>query len=205
MSSGSNPQPPSSATGGWQAAALEDFALFQRKWFEVAFVLEEQQHWDLPVFLLPFLPSRPSSYASRNSSFSRSFGGRSQAAALLGTVHLTRSHAHISRTRASSAMRQLRHWSPSGTVASSLCSSTGFTSCPKQLPERRDHATMKPRPLSLKYDLRYVDRRTESFLLFTATCCQTRLWPPPLLEFSLENLHQRLYVSDAFKISYFSK
>lgn len=85
---GSNSQPPSSAMGGWPAAALEDFALFQRKWFEVAFALEEQRQCDLPVFLLPWLPSRPSSYASRNSSFSRSFGGRSQAAALLGTVCL---------------------------------------------------------------------------------------------------------------------
>lgn len=69
----------------WSAAALEDFALFQRKWFEVAFVLEERRPCDLPAFLLPWLPSRPASYASRHSSFSRSFGGRSQAAALLGT------------------------------------------------------------------------------------------------------------------------
>lgn len=73
------------AAGGWSAAALEDFALFQRKWFEVAFVLEERRPCDLPAFLLPWLPSRPASYASRHSSFSRSFGGRSQAAALLGT------------------------------------------------------------------------------------------------------------------------
>lgn len=64
---------------------MEDFALFQRKWFEVAFVLEERRPCDLPAFLLPWLPSRPASYASRHSSFSRSFGGRSQAAALLGT------------------------------------------------------------------------------------------------------------------------
>lgn len=78
-------QPPSTAAGGWSAAALEDFALFQRKWFEVAFVLEERRPCDLPAFLLPWLPSRPASYASRHSSFSRSFGGRSQAAALLGT------------------------------------------------------------------------------------------------------------------------
>lgn len=85
---GSNAQAAPAAAGGWPAAALEDFALFQRKWFEVAFALEEQRHCDLPVFLLPWLPSRPSSYASRNSSFSRSFGGRSQAAALLGTVRL---------------------------------------------------------------------------------------------------------------------
>lgn len=69
----------------WSAAALEDFALFQRKWFEVALVLEERRPCDLPAFLLPWLPSRPASYASRHSSFSRSFGGRSQAAALLGT------------------------------------------------------------------------------------------------------------------------
>ncbi|KAM9720335.1 GATOR1 complex protein DEPDC5 isoform 3-T3 [Menidia menidia] len=79
-------QLPSSATGGWSAAALEDFALFQRKWFEVAFVLEERRPCDLPAFLLPWLPSRPASYASRHSSFSRSFGGRSQAAALLAAT-----------------------------------------------------------------------------------------------------------------------
>lgn len=78
-------QLPSAAAGGWSTAALEDFALFQRKWFEVAFVMEERRHCDLPAFLLPWLPSRPASYASRHSSFSRSFGGRSQAAALLGT------------------------------------------------------------------------------------------------------------------------
>uniref|UniRef100_A0AAQ4R2J5 DEP domain containing 5, GATOR1 subcomplex subunit n=1 Tax=Gasterosteus aculeatus aculeatus TaxID=481459 RepID=A0AAQ4R2J5_GASAC len=70
----------------WSAAALEDFALFQRKWFEVAFVLEERRPCDLPAFLLPWLPSRPASYASRHSSFSRSFGGRSQAAALLAAT-----------------------------------------------------------------------------------------------------------------------
>ncbi|KAM8727906.1 GATOR1 complex protein DEPDC5 isoform 4-T4 [Acanthopagrus schlegelii] len=57
-------QPPPSATGGWSAAALEDFALFQRKWFEVAFVLEERRPCDLPAFLLPWLPSRPASYAT---------------------------------------------------------------------------------------------------------------------------------------------
>ncbi|XP_053500716.1 GATOR complex protein DEPDC5 isoform X2 [Ictalurus furcatus] len=66
--------------------ALDDFALFQRKWFEVAFVLEERRPCDLPAFLLPWLPSRPASYASRHSSFSRSFGGRSQAAALLAAT-----------------------------------------------------------------------------------------------------------------------
>uniref|UniRef100_A0A673XCT1 DEP domain containing 5, GATOR1 subcomplex subunit n=1 Tax=Salmo trutta TaxID=8032 RepID=A0A673XCT1_SALTR len=71
---------------GWSTAALEDFALFQRKWFEVAFVLEERRPCDLPAFLLPWLPSRPASYASRHSSFSRSFGGRSQAAALLAAT-----------------------------------------------------------------------------------------------------------------------
>ncbi|XP_056591753.1 GATOR complex protein DEPDC5 isoform X2 [Triplophysa dalaica] len=70
----------------WSAAALEDFTLFQRKWFEVAFVLEERRPCDLPAFLLPWLPSRPASYASRHSSFSRSFGGRSQAAALLAAT-----------------------------------------------------------------------------------------------------------------------
>lgn len=84
-SAGSTSQPPSMAAGGWSTAALEDFTLFQRKWFEVAFVLEERRPCDLPAFLLPWLPSRPASYASRHSSFSRSFGGRSQAAALLGT------------------------------------------------------------------------------------------------------------------------
>ncbi len=84
-SAGQTSQPPPTAAGGWSAAALEDFALFQRKWFEVAFVLEERRPCDLPAFLLPWLPSRPASYASRHSSFSRSFGGRSQAAALLGT------------------------------------------------------------------------------------------------------------------------
>ncbi|XP_047445710.1 GATOR complex protein DEPDC5 isoform X7 [Mugil cephalus] len=52
------------AAGGWSAAALEDFALFQRKWFEVAFVLEERRPCDLPAFLLPWLPSRPASYAT---------------------------------------------------------------------------------------------------------------------------------------------
>lgn len=84
-STGVTSQPPTTAAGGWSAAALEDFALFQRKWFEVAFLLEERRPCDLPAFLLPWLPSRPASYASRHSSFSRSFGGRSQAAALLGT------------------------------------------------------------------------------------------------------------------------
>ncbi|KAM4552846.1 GATOR1 complex protein DEPDC5 isoform 1-T1 [Odontesthes bonariensis] len=79
-------QLPTAAAGGWSAAALEDFALFQRKWFEVAFVLEERRPCDLPAFLLPWLPSRPASYASRHSSFSRSFGGRSQAAALLAAT-----------------------------------------------------------------------------------------------------------------------
>ncbi|XP_026229880.1 GATOR complex protein DEPDC5 isoform X4 [Anabas testudineus] len=79
-------QLPTTAAGGWSAAALEDFALFQRKWFEVAFVMEERRHCDLPAFLLPWLPSRPASYASRHSSFSRSFGGRSQAAALLAAT-----------------------------------------------------------------------------------------------------------------------
>lgn len=86
LSSGSSSQLPPLAAGGWPAAALEDFPLFQRKWFEVAFVLEERQTCDLPAFLLPWLPSRPASYASRHSSFSRSFGGRSQAAALLAAT-----------------------------------------------------------------------------------------------------------------------
>ncbi|XP_039717939.1 GATOR1 complex protein DEPDC5 isoform X3 [Pteropus medius] len=67
----------------WHTTAVEDFASFQRKWFEVAFVAEELLHSEIPAFLLPWLPSRPASYASRHSSFSRSFGGRSQAAALL--------------------------------------------------------------------------------------------------------------------------
>uniref|UniRef100_UPI003AAEE095 GATOR1 complex protein DEPDC5 isoform X2 n=1 Tax=Centroberyx gerrardi TaxID=166262 RepID=UPI003AAEE095 len=82
---GPTSQPPTAASG-WSTAALEDFALFQRKWFEVAFVLEERRPCDLPAFLLPWLPSRPASYASRHSSFSRSFGGRSQAAALLAAT-----------------------------------------------------------------------------------------------------------------------
>lgn len=68
----------------WHTTAMDDFASFQRKWFEVAFVAEELLHSEIPAFLLPWLPSRPASYASRHSSFSRSFGGRSQAAALLG-------------------------------------------------------------------------------------------------------------------------
>ncbi|KAL2100451.1 hypothetical protein ACEWY4_004845 [Coilia grayii] len=72
--------------GVWCTAVLEDFALFQRKWFEVALVLEERRPCELPAFLLPWLPSRPASYASRHSSFSRSFGGRSQAAALLAAT-----------------------------------------------------------------------------------------------------------------------
>ncbi|XP_028828527.1 GATOR complex protein DEPDC5 isoform X2 [Denticeps clupeoides] len=79
-------QLPPTGAGVWSAAGLEDFALFQRKWFEVAFVLEERRPCDLPAFLLPWLPSRPASYASRHSSFSRSFGGRSQAAALLAAT-----------------------------------------------------------------------------------------------------------------------
>ncbi|KAM9844724.1 LOW QUALITY PROTEIN: GATOR1 complex protein DEPDC5 [Aulostomus maculatus] len=83
---GPSSQLPSSVAGGWSTAAVEDFALFQRKWFEVAFVLEERRPCDLPAFLLPWLPSRPASYASRHSSFSRSFGGRSQAAALLAAT-----------------------------------------------------------------------------------------------------------------------
>ncbi|KAM6920098.1 GATOR1 complex protein DEPDC5 isoform 5-T5 [Lycodopsis pacificus] len=63
-SAGPSSQLPSTAAGGWSAAALEDFALFQRKWFEVAFVLEERRPCDLPAFLLPWLPSRPASYAT---------------------------------------------------------------------------------------------------------------------------------------------
>ncbi|PIO35241.1 hypothetical protein AB205_0010730 [Aquarana catesbeiana] len=65
---------------------MEDFTAFQRKWFEVALVEEELLHSEIPPFLLPWLPSRPASYASRHSSFSRSFGGRSQAAALLAAT-----------------------------------------------------------------------------------------------------------------------
>ncbi|XP_029142711.1 GATOR complex protein DEPDC5, partial [Protobothrops mucrosquamatus] len=77
--------------GGIQQPALwhtakDEFSAFQRKWFEVAFVAEELPHSDIPAFLLPWLPSRPASYASRHSSFSRSFGGRSQAAALLAAT-----------------------------------------------------------------------------------------------------------------------
>ncbi|XP_041492285.1 GATOR complex protein DEPDC5 isoform X14 [Microtus oregoni] len=71
-------------TAPWHTTGVDDFASFQRKWFEVAFVAEELVHSEIPAFLLPWLPSRPASYASRHSSFSRSFGGRSQAAALLG-------------------------------------------------------------------------------------------------------------------------
>uniref|UniRef100_A0A8C1SVQ0 DEP domain containing 5, GATOR1 subcomplex subunit n=1 Tax=Cyprinus carpio TaxID=7962 RepID=A0A8C1SVQ0_CYPCA len=82
----STTQLPPAGANVWSAAALEDFALFQRKWFEVAFVMEERRPCDLPAFLLPWLPSRPASYASRHSSFSRSFGGRSQAAALLAAT-----------------------------------------------------------------------------------------------------------------------
>ncbi|XP_011528863.1 GATOR1 complex protein DEPDC5 isoform X2 [Homo sapiens] len=70
----------------WHTAGVDDFASFQRKWFEVAFVAEELVHSEIPAFLLPWLPSRPASYASRHSSFSRSFGGRSQAAALLAAT-----------------------------------------------------------------------------------------------------------------------
>ncbi|XP_009079165.1 PREDICTED: DEP domain-containing protein 5 isoform X4 [Acanthisitta chloris] len=70
----------------WHTAAMDDFSTFQRKWFEVAFVAEELLHSDIPAFFLPWLPSRPASYASRHSSFSRSFGGRSQAAALLAAT-----------------------------------------------------------------------------------------------------------------------
>ncbi|XP_051829133.1 GATOR complex protein DEPDC5 isoform X2 [Antechinus flavipes] len=70
----------------WHTAAMDDFTAFQRKWFEVAFVAEELLHSEIPAFLLPWLPSRPASYASRHSSFSRSFGGRSQAAALLAAT-----------------------------------------------------------------------------------------------------------------------
>uniref|UniRef100_A0A8D0HE84 GATOR1 complex protein DEPDC5 n=1 Tax=Sphenodon punctatus TaxID=8508 RepID=A0A8D0HE84_SPHPU len=77
---GMQQQPPTM----WHTAAMDDFSTFQRKWFEVAFVAEELLHSEIPAFLLPWLPSRPASYASRHSSFSRSFGGRSQAAALLG-------------------------------------------------------------------------------------------------------------------------
>ncbi|XP_060048727.1 GATOR1 complex protein DEPDC5 isoform X2 [Erinaceus europaeus] len=76
------PQPPPT----WHPGGTDDFASFQRKWFEVAFVAEELLHADIPAFLLPWLPSRPASYASRHSSFSRSFGGRSQAAALLAAT-----------------------------------------------------------------------------------------------------------------------
>ncbi|CAL8314510.1 unnamed protein product [Gadus morhua 'NCC'] len=77
-------QPPAAPSSA--AAAVEDFAAFQRKWFEVAFLLEERRACDLPAFLLPWLPSRPASYASRHSSFSRSFGGRSQATTLLAAT-----------------------------------------------------------------------------------------------------------------------
>ncbi|XP_041754111.2 GATOR complex protein DEPDC5 isoform X4 [Coregonus clupeaformis] len=61
---GPTSQLPPPVAQGWSTAALEDFALFQRKWFEVAFVLEERRPCDLPAFLLPWLPSRPASYAT---------------------------------------------------------------------------------------------------------------------------------------------
>ncbi|XP_053135498.1 GATOR complex protein DEPDC5 isoform X4 [Hemicordylus capensis] len=70
----------------WHLASKEDSSAFQRKWFEVAFTAEELPHSEIPAFLLPWLPSRPASYASRHSSFSRSFGGRSQTAALLAAT-----------------------------------------------------------------------------------------------------------------------
>ncbi|XP_054248802.1 GATOR complex protein DEPDC5 isoform X6 [Indicator indicator] len=70
----------------WHTTAMDDFSAFQRRWFEVAFVAEELLHSEIPAFFLPWLPSRPASYASRHSSFSRSFGGRSQAAALLAAT-----------------------------------------------------------------------------------------------------------------------
>ncbi|XP_059839235.1 GATOR complex protein DEPDC5 isoform X5 [Hypanus sabinus] len=70
----------------WYTSTMDDLVAFQRKWFEVAFLTEERLHVDIPAFLLPWLPSRPASYASRHSSFSRSFGGRSQAAALLAAT-----------------------------------------------------------------------------------------------------------------------
>ncbi|XP_043924800.1 GATOR complex protein DEPDC5 [Protopterus annectens] len=70
----------------WYTTEMDDLATFQRSWFEVAFVAEEHLHANIPAFLLPWLPSRPASYASRHSSFSRSFGGRSQAAALLAAT-----------------------------------------------------------------------------------------------------------------------
>ncbi|XP_006869349.1 PREDICTED: DEP domain-containing protein 5 isoform X6 [Chrysochloris asiatica] len=73
-------------SAAWHTTAKDDFVSFQRKWFEVAFVAEERLHSEIPAFLLPWLPSRPASYASRHSSFSRSFGGRSQAAALLAAT-----------------------------------------------------------------------------------------------------------------------
>uniref|UniRef100_A0A8C8TW96 DEP domain containing 5 n=1 Tax=Peromyscus maniculatus bairdii TaxID=230844 RepID=A0A8C8TW96_PERMB len=79
-------QPMQQPSAPWHTAGVDDFASFQRKWFEVAFVAEELVHSEIPAFLLPWLPSRPASYASRHSSFSRSFGGRSQAAALLAAT-----------------------------------------------------------------------------------------------------------------------
>ncbi|RMC05990.1 hypothetical protein DUI87_17535 [Hirundo rustica rustica] len=48
----------------WHTAAMDDFSAFQRKWFEVAFVAEELLHSEIPAFLLPWLPSRPASYAT---------------------------------------------------------------------------------------------------------------------------------------------
>ncbi|KAG8455834.1 hypothetical protein GDO86_001871 [Hymenochirus boettgeri] len=48
----------------WHSSAMEDFTAFQRKWFEVALVEEELLHSEIPPFLLPWLPSRPASYAT---------------------------------------------------------------------------------------------------------------------------------------------
>ncbi|OXB73308.1 UNVERIFIED_CONTAM: hypothetical protein H355_008284 [Colinus virginianus] len=48
----------------WHTAAMDDFSAFQRKWFEVAFVAEELLHSEIPAFFLPWLPSRPASYAT---------------------------------------------------------------------------------------------------------------------------------------------
>uniref|UniRef100_A0A3Q4BZZ3 DEP domain-containing protein n=1 Tax=Mola mola TaxID=94237 RepID=A0A3Q4BZZ3_MOLML len=59
FSAGTMSQPPPPAAGGWSAAALEDFTLFQRKWFEVALVLEERPSNLLPAFRLSLSATVP--------------------------------------------------------------------------------------------------------------------------------------------------
>lgn len=130
---GQTSQLPPTAPGGWSAAALEDFALFQRKWFEVAFVLEERRPCDLPAFLLPWLPSRPASYASRHSSFSRSFGGRSQAAALLGTPSPTHTEGDlvppVSFSQSDADRSQVHFREPESSICASVREKSDWLFC----------------------------------------------------------------------------